>query len=158
MMDTAIARALHVLAVVIWIGGVSMATTVVLPALRRGALGNDKLKAFQAIEHRFVWQARAAIVVVGLSGLYIAAQLDFWDRFRSLHFWWMHAMVCVWSLFVFVLFVAEPFILHRRFSAWAHTQPDRAFAWLHRAHWVLLTLSVVTILGAVAGSHGWSVF
>lgn len=157
MMDTAIARALHVLAVVIWIGGVSMATTIVLPALRRGALGNDKLKAFQAIEHRFVWQARTAIVVVGLSGLYIAARLDFWDRFRSLHFWWMHAMVCVWLLFVFVLFVAEPFVLHHRFSAWAHSQPEQAFAWLHRAHWVLLILSVVTILAAVAGSHGWSV-
>jgi hypothetical protein len=38
------------------------------------------------------------------------------------------------------------------------TQPERTFARLHRAHWVLLTLSVVTILGAVAGSQGWSLF
>jgi hypothetical protein len=29
---------------------------------------------------------------------------------------------------------------------------------LNRAHWVLLALSLVTICGAVAGSHGWSVF
>jgi uncharacterized membrane protein len=158
MTDIAVARALHVLAVVIWIGGVSMATTVVLPALRRGAFGSDMLKAFQAVEHRFIWQARTAVVVVGLSGLYISAQLELWDRFRSLHFWWMHAMVGVWLLFVFVLFVAEPFILHRWFSAWARIQPERAFAWLHRAHWVLLTLSLITVLGAVAGSQGWSVF
>ena len=34
MTDVIIARALHVLAVVIWIGGVSMATTVALPASR----------------------------------------------------------------------------------------------------------------------------
>ena len=34
MNDVIIARALHVLAVVIWIGGVSMATTVALPAVR----------------------------------------------------------------------------------------------------------------------------
>ena len=33
--DVVIARALHVLAVVIWIGGVSMVTTVALPAVRR---------------------------------------------------------------------------------------------------------------------------
>ena len=39
MDDIAVARALHVLAVVIWIGGVSMATTVMLPAIRRGDLG-----------------------------------------------------------------------------------------------------------------------
>jgi len=37
----AIARALHVLAVVVWIGGLAMATTVVLPAVRRGDLGAD---------------------------------------------------------------------------------------------------------------------
>jgi hypothetical protein len=51
--DIAIARAVHVLAVVIWIGGVSMATTVVLPAVRRGDLGTDRLKTFQEIERGF---------------------------------------------------------------------------------------------------------
>ena len=158
MVDVIVARALHVLAVVIWIGGVSMATTIVLPAVRRGVLGSDRLKAFQAIERRFVWQARTAVVVVGLTGLYMSGRLGLWDRFRSAHFWWMHAMVGVWLLFMFILFIAEPFILHRRFNAWARTQPERAFARLHRAHWVLLTLSAVTILGAVAGSQGWSLF
>src|SRR5262249_17393224 len=43
-----VARALHVLGVVVWIGGVAMVTTVLLPAIRRGALGADRLTAFQA--------------------------------------------------------------------------------------------------------------
>ncbi|MGB6654505.1 MAG: hypothetical protein WBE64_20400, partial [Xanthobacteraceae bacterium] len=72
--------------------------------------------------------------------------------------WWMHAMVCVWLLFAFFLFVAEPFVLHRHFRAWAAKRPDVALAWLERAHWVLLILSLITIFGAVAGSQGWSVF
>jgi uncharacterized membrane protein len=156
--DVIVARALHVLAVVIWIGGVSMATLVVLPAVRRGALGQDRLKAFQAIEQRFAWQARTAIVAVGLTGLYMTWRLDLWDRFCTATFWWMHAMVCLWLLFAFILYVAEPFILHRHFHRWAMAQPEAAFAWLHRAHVVLLLLSVVTILGAVAGSQGWSIF
>jgi len=158
MTDVIIARALHVLAVVIWIGGVSMATTVALPAVRLGDLGANRLRAFQAIERRFVWLARAAVVVVGLTGFYMAWRLDLWGRFRTAEFWWMHAMVGVWLLFAFVLFVAEPFILHRRFDGWAIAEPKAAFAWLHRVHWVLLLLSVVTILGAVAGIQGWSVF
>jgi uncharacterized membrane protein len=159
MMDDVIAaRALHVLAVVIWIGGVAMATTVVIPAVRRGDLGSDKLHAFQAIEHRFAWQARTAIIVVGLTGFYMTWRLDLWDRFRTAGFWWMHAMVCLWLLFAFILFIAEPFILHRHFRHWATARPKVAFAWLHRAHWLLLALSVVTILGAVAGSQGWSIF
>jgi uncharacterized membrane protein len=152
--DVVIARALHVLFVVIWIGGVSMATTVTLPAVRRGDLGENRLAAFQAIEHRFAWQARTAILVVGLTGFYMIWRLDLWDRFRAAGFWWMHAMVGVWLLFAFALFIAEPFIVHRHFRKWAAARPAAAFAWLHRAHWLLLVLSLVTILGAVAGSQG----
>ncbi len=135
-----------------------MVTTVALPAVRRGDLGPDRLRAFQAIEHRFAWQARAAILLVGLTGFYMTWRLDLWDRFRTAAFWWMHAMVCVWLLFAFVLFIAEPLVLKRHFPSWAMARPGVAFAWLHRAHWLLLVFAVITILGAVAGSHGWSIF
>jgi uncharacterized membrane protein len=37
----AFARVLHVLAVVVWIGGLSIVTTTLLPAIRRGELGAD---------------------------------------------------------------------------------------------------------------------
>jgi uncharacterized membrane protein len=158
MTDVIIARALHVLAVVIWIGGVSMATTVVLPAVRRGQLGSDRLPSFEAIERRFIWQARTAVVIVGLSGFYMSARLHLWDRFHHAGFWWMHAMVFVWTLFVLLLFVAEPFILHRHLHGWVERSPERAFAFLHRVHWLLLVLSLITVFGAVAGSRGWSVF
>jgi hypothetical protein len=40
------------------------------PAVRRGALGADRLSVFfQAIELRFVWQAWLAIIIVGAGGL-----------------------------------------------------------------------------------------
>src|SRR3546814_19313253 len=81
-----------------------------------------------------------------------------WGRFRSLDFWWMHAMVCVWTIFALLLFVGEPLILHRRFPRWVARDPDAAFARLHRMHVVLLTLGLITVFGAVAGSHGWSIF
>lgn len=158
MHDVAIARAFHVLAIVIWIGGVAMATTVVLPAVRRGDLGSDRFRAFQAIERRFVWQARTAIIIVGLTGFYMLARLDQWDRFRSAQFWWMHAMVCVWLLFTLVLFVVEPLILHRHLDRWAAAAPDVVLAWLQRGHWILLALSLITVFAAVAGSQGWSPF
>lgn len=158
MDEVVLARALHVLAVVIWIGGAAMATSVILPAIRRGHLGHDRLKAFHAIERRFIWQARTAAIIVGITGFYMVARLDLWGRFSSATFWWMHAMVGVWLLFMFVLFVAEPLILRRHFHGWATARPKLAFAWLQGAHWLLVGLSLITILGAVAGSHGWSLF
>ena len=132
-----------------------MATTVALPAVRRGLLGEDRLAAFHAFEGRFVWQARASVIVVGLTGLYMVDRFDLWSRFAEGQFWWMHAMVIMWLLFAFLLFIGEPFVLHRYFPVWARRDPDRAFALLHRLHVVLLLLSLVTILGATAGSHGW---
>lgn len=155
MSDVAAALALHVLSIVVWIGGVSFVTTVVLPALRRGTLGADRLRAFAAVESRFVWQARTAILVAGASGLYLVWRLNLWRTFGAPGFWWMDAMVGLWLLFAVLLFVAEPFVIDRVFQRWAQADPERAFTALHRAHWVLLTLSVITVLGAVAGSAGW---
>ena len=68
----------------------------------------------------------------------------------------MHAMVCLWLLFTLVLFAAEPVFLHWWFHARASAAPDNAFTLLQRAHWLLLALSLITILGAVAGSQGMS--
>ena len=44
MDDIAIARALHVVSVVVWIGGVIFMTTIVLPSIRRSECGDDWLK------------------------------------------------------------------------------------------------------------------
>ncbi len=156
MDDIVVARTLHVLAVVIWIGGVAMVTTVIFPAIRRGDLGADRSAAFRAIQRRFVWQARAAVVLVGLTGFYMTAKLDLWARFRSAEFWWMPAMAGLWFLFTFILFVAAP--LRGRPGRGAASVPDRDFARMHRIHRLLLALSLVTVFGAVAGSHGWAFF
>jgi uncharacterized membrane protein len=158
MDDTTIARAVHVLAVVFWIGGVAFVTTIVLPALRRIAAPAERLALFDLIERRFAWQARATTLLAGFSGLYMLMRLDLWDRFFLAGFWWMHAMVAVWLVFTAMLFAAEPLFLHRWLLARAKARPDATFALVQRLHWLLLGLGVITILGAVAGSHGLLLF
>lgn len=153
MSDLSIARAIHVLAVVLWIGGLSMVTTVVLPAARKGALGDSPLRAFLAVERRFSWQARTAVAATGLSGLYMLWRLDLWSRFGRANFWWMHAMVGLWLVFAIILFVGEP-MLSPRARKRAAQNPSRALIVLQRFHWGLLALSAATVLAAVAGSHG----
>jgi hypothetical protein len=54
-----------------------------------------------------------------------------------------------------MLFVLEPLVLRRLFFRYGETHPERTFALIQRMHWVLLTLSLLTLAGAVAGSHGW---
>lgn len=154
----ALARALHVLAVVLWIGGVGMVATVLLPAIRRMHPPAQRLAVFHALERRFARQARWTTLLAGASGLYMTWRLDAWSRFGAAGFWWMHAMVLTWLVFTLMLFVLEPLVLERRLERWAAARPEaayRALEWLHR---VLLALSLITVAGAVAGSQGVNLF
>jgi uncharacterized membrane protein len=154
MDDVTLARALHVLAVVVWIGGVAMVTSVVLPAARRLAKPEERIVFFETVERRFALEARIATLLAAATGFYMVYRLDLWDRFLDAHFWWMHAMVAVWALFTLVLFVLEPLVLHRWFLERARRDPDGTFRLVERLHWVLLAASLITIFGAVAGAHG----
>jgi hypothetical protein len=84
----------------------------------------------------------------------MTAVLDLWDRFLDPSFWWMHAMVAVWAIFTVMLFVLEPLVLHRWFRNRAERDPEATFRLIARLHRVLLTASLVTLAGAVLGSHG----
>lgn len=151
----AIARALHVLAIVHWIGGVAMVTLVLLPGLTRAVPAAERLPLFEMIEGRFARQARISTLIAGASGLYMTYRLAAWDRFlHPISFGWMHAMVAIWAVFSFVLFVAEPLFLHRWFHERASRDPEGTFRIVQRLHVVLLTASLLTIAAAVIGSHG----
>jgi hypothetical protein len=63
-------------------------------------------------------------------------------------------MVFVWIVFTVILFVAEPLFLHRWFVTKATEKPETTFLLIERLHRILLTVSLLTALGAVAGSHG----
>jgi hypothetical protein len=58
MDDTTIAQAIHVIAVILWIGGVGFVTTVMLPAMRHMKGPVERLAFFDDIERRFAWQAQ----------------------------------------------------------------------------------------------------
>lgn len=152
-----LARVIHVLAVVMWIGGVAMVTTVILPSVRRLKSKEEQMKTFEQIEGRFALQAKITTVITALSGFYMLYALDAWERYLDYRFWWIHAMTLVWLLFTIILFVLEPLVLHKLFKRYAQQNPARTFRFIQRMHWVLLVLSLITMAGAVAGSHGLSI-
>jgi len=153
-----LARVLHVLAVVLWIGGVAMVTTVIIPAIKKMKSKEEQIETFEKIEGRFALQAKITTLITGLSGFYILYSLDAWDRYFNFKFWWVHAMTLVWILFTLVLYILEPLILKKLFKKYALQNPEKTFNFIHRAHWFLLILSLITIAGVVAGSHGWFLF
>jgi uncharacterized membrane protein len=150
-----IARTLHVVGVVLWIGGVAFVTTVLIPSVKKIADPDNRLDLFEQLERQFAYQARIVVLITGLTGVYMLEFLQAWDRYQHLTYWWMHLMTFIWVIFALVLFALEPLFLHRWFREQATKNSENAFSWLHRMHKLLLTLSIVSILGAVAGSHGY---
>ena len=149
------ARIVHVLAVVAWIGGVAFITTVLIPALIATAEPERRLAQFEELEGRFGRQAKGTTLLVGLSGLYMLHALNAWERYLLPAYCWLHLMTLVWLIFTLVLFVLEPLFLHRWFRARALRDSAGTFRLVHRLHVVLLALSLIAVLGGVAGAHGF---
>ncbi len=150
-----LARVIHVIAVILWIGGVSMVTTVLIPAIKKMKSKEERIATFEMIEGKFAIQAKITTLLTGLSGFYMLYALEGWNRYLDYKFWWIHAMTLVWILFTLILYVLEPLVLHKLFKKYANENPEKTFGIMHRLHWVLLIISLITTAGAVAGSHGW---
>lgn len=152
MVDFIYARIVHILSILLWIGGVAFVTMVVMPAIRRDSPPGERLAAFGRIEGGFASQARVWVLLAGASGFWMAWRADLWSRFSEPTYWWMAAMIAIWAIFSLMLFVLEPLVIHRRMQNSADPAAD--FARMERMHRILLAASLVTFGGAVGGSHG----
>jgi uncharacterized membrane protein len=150
-----LARVVHIVAIVLWIGGVAFVTTVLIPALKI-LPQEDRLALFERLEGRFAFQAKVTTLLTGLSGLWMLNYLNAWSRYLDVQFWWLHLMTFIWFIFTLVLFVLEPLVLHKLFHRMAADNNPSAFQRLHLMHIILLSLSVLAIAAAMAGSHGYS--
>ncbi|MCP5386864.1 MAG: hypothetical protein H6916_08615 [Novosphingobium sp.] len=152
MDDFLMARVIHIASVVLWIGGVAFVTTVALPAIRRDTLPDERLSGFHRFERGFARQARVWVALAGLSGFWMVWRAGLWERFGQPQFWWMTAMVAVWTMFAMMLFVLEPLVIHKRMRH--SSTPAADFRRMEIMHRVLLAASLITIIGAAGGSHG----
>ena len=106
------------------------------------------------MERRFALQARVAVLLVLLSGLYMLYRYSLWDRFVDARYWWMHLMVAVWLLFAVLLYVLEPLVVHRVIDRRASAAPGATLTLMLRFHAVMLALALLAIFAAVGGAHG----
>jgi uncharacterized membrane protein len=152
--DFALARVMHVLALVHWIGGVAVVTTIVLQRARGMPDALSALAAFEAFERPFARQARASILLVGLSGSYMLYKLQGWIWLIDPAHWWLTLMVSVWLIFALMVFILEPLVVHRLFHEYALRDKERAFTLAIWLHVLALTVSATAVAAGVLGAHG----
>lgn len=150
-----LARAIHIVSIVIWMGGVTFVTIVLIPVLRKSTFAQDQLTIFNKIENRFAQIAKVMVILAGLSGVYMVDALSAWDRFLQPIYFWMHAMVIIWLMFFLALFVIEPFFLKNHGRMVKGGQGVVNLRKTQIVHQLILILSLFTMLVSVMGAHGF---
>ena len=139
---------IHVVSVVIWIGGVSFVTLVTFPMILRMDKSLEMVLMFQGVEHRFGKIAKVMVILAGLSGLGMILLLD---KGLSFGVW---IMIFVWAFYASLLFGLEKLIFKKLFSK-PEDQSDmkKVFNLLQGFHWVVLALSFLAIAAGVYAGH-----
>jgi len=148
--DFVLARVLHVIAVIIWIGGVAFVTTVLIPAIRKTQSPENRLQIFEILESKFSFQAKFTTLLAGVTGFYMLHIMNGWSSMQ----WWIYLMIFVWTIFTAVLFIFEPLFLHKWFHKQATLNSEKSFLVLQIMHTILLIISLLAVFGGVAGVHG----
>ena len=142
-----LALIVHIIAIIIWIGGVSFVTMITFPMIQRINSSLDQVLMFQGIEHRFAKIAKVMIVLIGLSGLILI-----YERRLSIGVW---VMIAVWAFYALLIFGLEKIIFNKLFAKPSGEEFDmkKVFFTMQTFHWVVLTLSFFAVAAGILTAH-----
>jgi uncharacterized membrane protein len=143
----------HVLAVVIWIGGVAFVTMIVFPMIIRMENSIEKVIFFQGVEHRFARIAKICVLIVGITGFWLLYLMGQWSILFQPEGIGPTLMIIVWSFYGFVLFF-EGKLFKAIFRGEAQQDTAKVFLRLTVFHWIVLGLSLLAVGIGVWASHG----
>jgi len=144
--------ALHVISVLLWIGGVAFVTMIVFPMLSRLDNTLEQVLTFQRIEDRFARLAKLYVLIAGITGFILLYQTGKYQVLLSLkafHIWFMFG---VWLLYALIL------LFERKFLALFFKDPqkfdvEKVMKRFAGFHWFILLISLLAVFFAVWGSH-----
>jgi uncharacterized membrane protein len=146
-------QAVHVIAVLIWIGGVAFVTIIVFPMIIRMENSMEKVFFFQGVEHRFAKIAKVCVVVSGLTGGELLRSSGKWHLICAPHGMGVTMMVTMWTIYALVL-LFEGRLFKIIFKGEAQHDTAKIFKRLSTFHWVILSLSLFTVFMGVYNAHG----
>lgn len=145
--------AVHVVTIVLWIGGVAFVTMIIFPMLVKMEDSLEKVLMFQRIENTFAKQARVYAWTAGITGsilLYLTGQHR---MLFTMHGLAVTVMLLIWLVYTIVL-TFEKKIFSLLFSQPEKLDAAQIFVRLNTFHWVILILSLGTVFVGVWAGHG----
>ncbi len=148
----------HLLTVILWIGGLAFVTMIVLPMAIKTPDALQKVLLFQRVEHRFAKIARTYNLVTGASGIIMMVLMG-WHRLLFTRAGIpLTIMTLVWVFWFVMLFGLEPFIirkmLDRMAKGGAQMDIDSVFIRLNRMHYFMVGISLAAAVAGALTAHG----
>ncbi len=152
---------IHLLAVVLWIGGLAFVTAIILPMILRNPDALGKVLLFRGVERRFAKIAKALNLVTGFTGFAMVFIMGWGPVMFTRPGLPLLVMTLIWLFWFVMLFGLEPIIIKRMLDKMARDaegggglEIDAVFRRMNTMHWVLLLLSLVAIASGAVFAHG----
>ncbi|HSQ78887.1 MAG TPA: hypothetical protein VLN91_08335 [Nitrospirota bacterium] len=143
---------IHVICVIIWIGGVAFVTMVIFPMVYRTEGSLEKALLFQGVEHRFAGMVKWLVAIVGVTGLWmLSAKYGFTILLQPRGFGVL-IMLFAWTLYTAVL-LFERTIFGKLFADPEKIDMNKALRMINTMHWFLLIISFSAVAGGVWFGH-----
>jgi len=149
---------LHIVAVILWIGGLVFVTGVVLPMAIKTPDALQKVLTFQRVEHRFAPLAKWYNIVTGATGFAMVYLLGLGGLYFTKEGAALTFMTAVW-LFWFVMLVGlEPVVIRKMLEKMARESGqmdiDGIFRKVKKLHWFMVAVSLAAAAAGAVVAHG----
>lgn len=148
---------IHLIAVIVWIGGLAFVTVIIFPVIFKTPDPLQKVLTFQRIEHRFAKLARWFVAIVGVSGIAMLAVTGWYTLLFTKPGLPLTFMSLVWVFWMIMLFGVEPLVIKKMLERMAKEPEemtiDSVFKRVNRMHWALLFVSLLASIAGVLTAH-----
>ena len=152
-MFTPLLTAIHVVTIVLWIGGGSFVTIIVFPMLLRMEGSLEKVMFFQGVEHRFAKLAKIYVAIAGVTGFLILYLNNGYSLLFTREGIGLTLMLIAWVFYVLVLLFEKKIFL-KLFSQPEKLDTSQIFFRLSAFHWFVLGISLLAVAAGVWQGHG----
>ena len=144
---------IHVIGVIIWIGGVAFVTMVIFPMMYQTEGSLEKALLFQRVEHRFAGMVRWLIAIVGVTGFWLLYSKYGFGILAQRRGIGILIMIFAWTLYTVIL-LSERKIFSKIFADPEKIDMNNALKIINGMHWALLVISISAVAGGVWFGHG----
>jgi len=153
---------IHLLTVILWIGGLAFVTMIVLPMAIKTPDALQKVLLFQRVEHRFAGIARVYNLVTGITGFVMIFMTGWYRALFTRSGIPLTVMTLIWVFWFVMLFGLEPIIIRKMLDRMAKggekLEIDTIFIRLNRLHYFMVAISLVAAAAGALVAHGGGLF